>query len=392
MRTKNRFRMVSAMLAVLIALFAVMPMQAFAYTGGAESATEAAEEKKETASETSSAEKDAQETGNSLPYEIKTNEDGTVTVTIGEHEWSFDPEDTDTVSRIGTVVNVHTYLHLRDGAGTDANIIGHLLDGDTMEILEQDGDWYKVVVPEQTDYVHSNYVKVAEQAATGDDGKVDEDMLSMLLCLMLSGAGSGNASVENIGLTPDGNMTLIDDIGSVTAAGQQFITFETKSGNTFYMVIDRNDKGDENVHFLNLVDEADLMALMEDGEVTVKCTCADKCEAGHVDTNCPVCRNNVSECTGKEKVVEPEPTTEPTEPEEPDSKGGSGMGGLLFFLLIAAGAGGGALWYLKFRKPKPDTKGGTDLDDYDFGDEEDDEVDYVPDDEKARITNETCDY
>ena len=381
MRTKNRFRMVSAMLAVLIALFAVMPMQAFAYTGEAEPETEAVEEKKEAVAKTDPAQKDAQETANSLPYEIKTNEDGTVTVTIGEHEWSFDPEDTDTVSRIGTVVNVHTYLHLRDGAGMDANIIGHLLDGDTMEILEQDGEWYKVVVPEQTGYVHSNYVKVAEQAETGDDGKVDEDMLSMFLYLMLSGAGSGDAPVDNTVLTPDGNMTLIDDIGSVTAAGQQFITFETKSGNTFYMVIDRNDKGDENVHFLNLVDEADLMALMEDGEVTVKCTCADKCEAGHVDTSCPVCRNNMSECSGKEKVTEPEPTTEPTEPEEPDSKGGSGMGGLLFFFLIAAGAGGGALWYFKFRKPKPDTKGDTDLDDYDFGDEDDDEVDYVPDDD-----------
>lgn len=391
MRTKNRFRMVSAMLAVLIALFAVMPMQAFAYTGESDAVTEAVEEKKEAIAETDSAQKDAQETENSLPYVIKENEDGTVTVTIGKHEWSFDPEDTDTVSRIGTVVNVHTYLHLRDGAGMDANIIGHLLDGDTMEILEQDGEWYKVVVPEQTGYVHSNYVKVAEQAAAGDDGKVDEDMLSMLLYLMLSGAGSGNAPVDNTGLTPDGNMTLIDDIGSVTAAGQQFITFETKSGNTFYMVIDRNDKGDENVHFLNLVDEADLMALMEDGEVTVKCTCADKCEAGHVDTSCPVCRNNMSECSGKEKVTEPEPTMEPTEPEEPDSKGGSGMGGLLFFFLIAAGTGGGALWYFKFRKPKPDTKGDTDLDDYDFGDEDDDDVDYVPDDDDVDTNEESED-
>ena len=386
MRTKNRFRMISAMLAVLVALFAVTPMQAFAYTGESDTVTEAAGEKKEAAPESADTEQKEEKEENSLPYEIKENEDGSITVTIGEHEWSFDPEDSDTAARIGTVVNVNSYLHLRDGAGMDANIIGHLLDGDTMEILEQDGEWYKVVVPEQTGYVHSNYVKVAEQAATGEDGKVDEDMLSMLLYLMLSGAGSGNTSVDNTGLTPDGNMTLIDDIGSATAAGQQFITFETKSGNTFYMVIDRNDKGDENVHFLNLVDEADLMALMEDGEVTVKCTCAEKCEAGHVDANCPVCRNNMSECTGKEKVTEPEPTTEPTEPEEPENKGGSGIGGLLFFLLIAAGAGGGTLWYFKFRKPKPDTKGDTDLDDYDFGDEdEDDDIEYVTEDEADEV-------
>jgi len=377
--------MISAMLAVLVALFAVTPMQAFAYTGESDTVTQAAGEKQEAAPESADTEQKEEKEENSLPYEIKENEDGTITVTIGEHEWSFDPEDSDAATRIGTVVNVNSYLHLRDGAGMDANIIGHLLDGDTMEILEQDGEWYKVVVPEQTGYVHSDYVKVAEQAATGEDGKVDEDMLSMLLYLILSGAGSDNASVDNTGLTPDGNLTLIDDIGSAAAAGQQFITFETKSGNTFYMVIDRNDKGDENVHFLNLVDEADLMALMEDGEVTVKCTCVEKCEAGHVDANCPVCRNNMSECTGKEKVTEPEPTTEPTEPEEPENKGGSGIGGLLFFLLIAAGAGG-ALWYYKFRKPKPDTKGDTDLDDYDFGDEdEDDDIEYVTEDEADEV-------
>lgn len=68
-------------------------------------------------------------------------------------------------------------------------------------------------------------------------------------------------------LTPNGNLTLVDDIGSQTGQGRQFITLVTKSGNYFYLIIDRNDKGEENVHFLNMVDEEDLFALMDEKQV-----------------------------------------------------------------------------------------------------------------------------
>ena len=85
---------------------------------------------------------------------------------------------------------------------------------------------------------------------------------------------------ENAGeeaLTPDGNLTLIDDIlqdnsyyvsEEYIVANKQFITVQSKNRNYFYLVIDRS--GDtENVYFLNLVDEADLLALMEEAD-TVK--------------------------------------------------------------------------------------------------------------------------
>ena len=69
-------------------------------------------------------------------------------------------------------------------------------------------------------------------------------------------------------LTPEGNLTLVDDYHTnySDGSGQQFITLVSKSGNTFYLVIDRNAKGQQTVHFMNLVDEADLLALMEEEE------------------------------------------------------------------------------------------------------------------------------
>ena len=95
--------------------------------------------------------------------------------------------------------------------------------------------------------------------------------LSALLELLPSGLSDGGGAA----LTPDGNLSLIDDLGGASS-GKQFITVETKGGNVFYLIIDRDDEGAQTVHFLNQVDEADLLALMEDGEVQetpAVCTC-----------------------------------------------------------------------------------------------------------------------
>ena len=167
-------------------------------------------------------------------------------------------------------------------------------------------------------------------------------------------------------LTPDGNATLVDDFGG----NKQLITVTTKNGNYFYILIDRDDEGENTVHFLNQVDEADLMALMEDGsektEPPAVCNCTEKCEAGKVNVSCPVCKDNMTACSGKE--AEPEQG----EPEEPKEKK-TGTGGLLLFLIVAIAGGGGAFYYFKIMKPKQDVKGGTDLDDFDFDDYDEDE-------------------
>lgn len=170
-------------------------------------------------------------------------------------------------------------------------------------------------------------------------------------------------------LTPEGNMSLVDDIDGEASEDKQFITVVSKNGNYFYIIIDRARDGENTVHFLNQVDEADLLALMEvEEEPPAVCTCTVKCEAGAVNTACAVCASNMTACAGKT----PEPQ-EPEEPEPPVKEGKGGMGGLLVLLSVALAGGGGALYYFKFRKPKADVSGSTDLSEYDFDDEDEPE-------------------
>lgn len=292
---------------------------------------------------------------------IAATDDG-IQITTGTDK--KEPEQTGTVTTNGGRLNVRT------GAGLDKTAFTQLPNGTTVEVVGTDGDWIKILLPERIGYVHSDYLTVSEKEteATGEGGfslSIDPEEIASLLELFNSGGASA-------ALSPDGNLSLIDDIGSAAKNGKQFITVETKNGNVFYLIIDRDDEGKETVHFLNQVDEADLLTLMEDGETVAPaavCTCTAKCKAGAVNTNCPVCKNNMSECTG------PEPQeTQPQEneaPQEEPKNSGSGAGGLIVFLVVALAGGGAALYYFKFKKPRADTKGSDDLDEYDFGDDED---------------------
>ena len=268
---------------------------------------------------------------------------------------------TEKSGKTGTVTTNGGKLNVRTGAGLDNYAFTQLPNGTVVEVVGTDGDWYMVRLPEKIGYVYSGYMTLSDTGGEvgGLSLSIDPDKLSELFEQLMGGSGGA-------ALTPDGNLSLIDDIDSSTRSGKQFITVETRNGNVFYLIIDRDDEGEETVHFLNQVDEADLLTLMGDDapatETLVVCNCKEKCVAGAVNTDCPVCKNNLSECIGKEAVAEPEP-----ESEQPEKKS---SGGLLVIVLLLALAGGGAFAYVKFIKPKQGVKVSADPDDYDFEDEE----------------------
>lgn len=277
--------------------------------------------------------------------------------------------DAQETRQIGTVTTNGGNLNVRTGAGLDNTAFTQLPNGTVVDVIGRDGDWVKILLPARVGYVYGSYLTVTDA--------VD------------STASIGGMTGGSDALTPDGNLTLIDDIGTSTKAGKQFITLESKNGNVFYMIIDRDDEGEETVHFLNQVDEADLMALTGEEETPSVCSCTTKCVAGTVNTSCPVCAVNMTECVGKE--AKPEVPAEPTEPaaEEPEKK--SGVGGILVVLLIVALGGGAAFYIFKQKKAKPQTKGSADLDDYDYGEDED-EYEFEPyEDEPEQDTTEDTD-
>ena len=296
---------------------------------------------------------------------------GTVTVTEDGILFTPNLEGLEPM-RTGTVTTCGGNLNVRTGAGLDNDAFTQLPNGAQVEVIGTEGEWVKVLLPEREGYVHSDYLTITD---TGSFSlSLDGADLSALLELLPSGLSDGGAA-----LTPDGNLSLIDDLGGVSS-GKQFITVETKGGNVFYLIIDRDDEGAQTVHFLNQVDEADLLALMEDGEAQetpAVCTCTEKCQAGAVNTSCEVCAVNMAECAGAEPEPEPEP--------EPEEEKSGGMGALALVLVLVVLGGGGAFAYIKFIRPKQASKASADPDDYDFADEEE----YINEDEPEEKTEDT---
>ena len=155
-------------------------------------------------------------------------------------------------------------------------------------------------------------------------------------------------------LTPEGNLTLVDDYHTdySDGSGQQFITLVSKSGATFYLVIDRNAKGQQTVHFMNLVDEADLLSLMEEEEANAYT--AEKEAAAQAE------QDRLKAEEEAKKAAEEAASGEEQPKENKVTKIASGFLGVV--VLIALAAGGGFYAFTKQKQKKQAEKEALDPD------------------------------
>lgn len=270
-------------------------------------------------------------------------------------------------NRVNSLTDGKASVILKDYAGKEKSVSVYAVDyaGNHSETVKFDNPYYT-----ESKLEAQTSTKPAQTQSAGTAAQTKPSGSSGGSTNTASG-NAGNASAENSGnadtgdtqeentssipegaFTPDGSASVLDE-AQETADDKQFYTITTEAGNVFYLIID-GKRDSQNVHFLNGVTEADLMALAEKGDGSMSvipagdtCTCTEKCEAGKVRTDCPVCKNDLTGCVGKE--------TKPSEPEQPETeqpKKDTGSIGTIIFVVLALLAVGGIGYYVKIVRPK----------------------------------------
>lgn len=305
--------------------------------------------------------------------------DGTVNIEAADDNSGVEAVYIDE-TRVNSLTDGKASVILKDYAGKEKSVSVYAVDyaGNRSETVQFENPYYTEPEPEPEPQA-SAPTKQSQSQSTGNTTQSQSAGTSAQTKASGSSGGSanttsasnGNASADNIGssgtggsqeentssipegaFTPDGSASVLDE-AQETADDKQFYTITTEAGNVFYLIID-GKRDSQNVYFLNGVTEADLMALAEKGDDSMSvipagdaCACTEKCEAGKVKTDCPVCKNDLTGCVGKE--AKPSELEQP-EPEQP--KKDTGNIGTIIFVIIALLAVGGIGYYVKIVRPK----------------------------------------
>ncbi len=151
------------------------------------------------------------------------------------------------------------------------------------------------------------------------------------------------SEAEETPFSVPGNGQLVDDKNADSS--KEFLTIQTKNGNTFFLVLDRSSNT-ENVYMLSMIDENDLAGFLEESEEEPE-------------------KEPEQE---QPSVVLPEPPAEEPSEEPTEKNGGMNTGTLLTFAMLLAGSIGGG-YYFKVLKPRKEEENveDEDLELYDGG-------------------------
>ena len=185
---------------------------------------------------------------------------------------------------------------------------------------------------------------------------------------------------DAVSFTPDGNLTLIDDFTRSDESDKQFITVKTRDESIFYIVIDRS-ANQENVYFLNMVDDQDLIAILNDEGLTEEI-------------------EPITKLPDPQESEQAKPS--PTKPETTDPDSSPAAMQLIVILVFVAAIGGAAFWLIKSKPFQKKKKKEVAIPEYLYEEEQDqpseiadtqnDETAHENDDQETSTDQESEDY
>lgn len=277
-------------------------------------------------------------------------------------------------TRVNTLVDGKASVALKDYAGGEKQVTVYAVDysGNRSKEVKLDNPYYEESEKETTPKVSSAAPSSGaastatpsptQKLSSNTTASVDNNGTSQNPSSTQSDSAQSEnnssedeeteSSVPEGAFTPDGTGSILDS-ATEQEDEKQFYTITTEDGNVFYLIID-GKRDSQNVYFLNGVTEEDLMALAEKSEGTdgaievVTCNCTEKCETGAVNSDCPVCKNDLNGCLGKAATPAPEESEQPEK--EAEEKGGNT--GMIILIVIILTAAGGIGYYFKMVRPK----------------------------------------
>ena len=399
-------RKLSTLVALLLACIMLIPATAFAYASDGGDASEPADEPAYTAAD-ESGEDDTLPFNTDMLTTLLSGMDSELAQVLKEHPRliamfmptlhvtvkgntvtiTIDKDKTGENDQTGIVATGGARLNVRTGAGIGNDIITQLINGTEVKVLGEKDGWYQIELPERYGYVCGEYLRINDVPVSSTDDGYSFDITGDMILSFLSLFEDLMQTEEqpSHGLTPSGNLTLVDDLGTRNGTGQQFITLVSKNGNYFYLIIDRDEKGEETVHFLNMVDERDLFALMEEDEAAAY----QKQQAEEQAAK------EAAEKAAAEAAAKASETENPKEEDKQVKK--TNLAPVLIVIVVMAAAGGG-WFFMQTRKKKkaesaldPDIDYEDDDEDYGAGDDTADDYDGDPYEDEGDLEDESED-